>query len=128
MNTLYQVNIHHSFLHYHSVNPILHTAWLDNHAQSSESNTEKYYFDKKSKFLHTFVKFADGSLTNEYSSSNFPFFVFNNKLTFKIMWYQKLLYLETLLPILPDFFCNTKNISKLRHHPEYSFLLISQVK
>ncbi len=41
-----------------TVNPILHTAWLNSHALTSKSNTAKYYFGKKSSFLHTFLKFC----------------------------------------------------------------------
>jgi hypothetical protein len=37
-------------------NPILHTAWLNNHALTLKRNTEKYYFGEKSSFLHTFLK------------------------------------------------------------------------
>jgi hypothetical protein len=39
-------------------NPILHIAWLDNHALTLKSNSAKYYFNKKSRFLHTFLKFC----------------------------------------------------------------------
>ncbi len=39
-------------------NPILHTAWLDNHALTLKRNSAKYYFHEKSKFLHTFLKFC----------------------------------------------------------------------
>jgi hypothetical protein len=39
------------------VHPILHTAWLDNHALTLKSNTAKYYFGEKSSFLHTFLIF-----------------------------------------------------------------------
>jgi hypothetical protein len=38
------------------VNPILHTAWLDNHALTLRRNTAKFYFGEKSSFLHTFLK------------------------------------------------------------------------
>jgi hypothetical protein len=41
-----------------NVSPILHTAWLDNHALTLKRNSAKYYFHKKSKFLHTFLKFC----------------------------------------------------------------------
>jgi hypothetical protein len=34
-------------------NPILHTAWLNNHALTLKGNTAKYYFGEKSSFLHT---------------------------------------------------------------------------
>jgi hypothetical protein len=37
------------------VNPILHTAWLNNHALTLKRNTAKYYFGEKSSFLHTFL-------------------------------------------------------------------------
>jgi hypothetical protein len=37
-------------------NPILHTAWLHNHALTLKRNTAKYYFGQKSSFLHTFLK------------------------------------------------------------------------
>jgi hypothetical protein len=40
------------------LNPILHTAWLNNHALTLKSNTAKYYFCEKSSFLHTFLKFC----------------------------------------------------------------------
>ncbi len=36
-------------------NPILHTAWLNNHALTLKRNTAKYYFGEKSSFLHTFL-------------------------------------------------------------------------
>ncbi len=39
-------------------NPILLTAWLDNHALTLKSNSAKYYFYEKSRFLHTFLKFC----------------------------------------------------------------------
>jgi hypothetical protein len=39
-------------------NPILHTAWLDNHALTLKSNSAKYYFHEKSRSLHTFLKFC----------------------------------------------------------------------
>ncbi len=39
-------------------NPILHTVWLDNHALTLKSNSAKYYFHEKSRFLHTFLKFC----------------------------------------------------------------------
>jgi hypothetical protein len=38
------------------VNPILHTAWLNNYALTLKRNTAKYNFDEKSSFLHTFLK------------------------------------------------------------------------
>jgi hypothetical protein len=38
-------------------NPTLHTAWLDNHALTLKSNSAKYFFHEKSRFLHTFLKF-----------------------------------------------------------------------
>ncbi len=38
-------------------NPNLHNAWLDNHALILKSNSAKYYFYEKSRFLHTFLKF-----------------------------------------------------------------------
>jgi hypothetical protein len=37
-------------------NPILHTAWLNNHALTLKRNTAKYYFGEKSSCLHTFLK------------------------------------------------------------------------
>ncbi len=39
-------------------NPILHIAWLNNHALTLKSNTAKYYFGEKSSFLHTVLKFC----------------------------------------------------------------------
>jgi hypothetical protein len=39
------------------LNPILHTAWLDNHALTLKSNIANYFLGKKSSFLHTFIKF-----------------------------------------------------------------------
>jgi hypothetical protein len=39
-------------------NPILHTARLDNHALTLKSNSAKYYFHEKFRFLHTFLKFC----------------------------------------------------------------------
>jgi hypothetical protein len=41
---------------YHHLNPILHTAWLDNHALTLKRNTAKYNFFEKSSYLHTFVE------------------------------------------------------------------------
>ncbi len=38
------------------LNPILHTAWLNNHALTLKRNTAKYYFGEKSSVLHTFLK------------------------------------------------------------------------
>jgi hypothetical protein len=32
-------------------NPILHTAWLENHALTLKSNSAKYYFYEKSRFF-----------------------------------------------------------------------------
>ncbi len=40
------------------INPILHTAWLDNHALTSKRNSAKYYYHEKSRFLYTFLKFC----------------------------------------------------------------------
>ncbi len=37
-------------------NPILHTAWLNNHALALKRNTAKYFFGEKYSFLHTFLK------------------------------------------------------------------------
>jgi hypothetical protein len=39
-------------------NPILHTAWLDNHALTLKRISAKYYFHGKSRFLHTFLNFC----------------------------------------------------------------------
>jgi hypothetical protein len=33
------------------LNPILYTAWLNNHALTLKSNTAKYYFDEKTSFF-----------------------------------------------------------------------------
>ncbi len=33
------------------LNPILHTAWLDNHALTLKRNSAKYYFHEKSRFF-----------------------------------------------------------------------------
>jgi hypothetical protein len=41
---------------YLCVNPILHTAWLANHALTLKSISAKYYCYEKSRFLHTFLK------------------------------------------------------------------------
>jgi hypothetical protein len=38
------------------INPILHIAWLNNHALTLKRNTAKYYFGEKSSLLHTFLK------------------------------------------------------------------------
>jgi hypothetical protein len=35
--------------------PVLHTAWLNNHALTLKRSTAKYYFGEKSSFLHTFL-------------------------------------------------------------------------
>jgi hypothetical protein len=40
------------------INPILHTAWLDNHALTLKISSAKYYFYEKYRFLHTFLKFC----------------------------------------------------------------------
>ncbi len=40
------------------INPILHTAWLGNHALTLKRNSAKYYFHEKFRFLHTFLKFC----------------------------------------------------------------------
>jgi hypothetical protein len=46
-----------AWLSNHAVfNPILHTAWLANHALTLKSNSAKYYFHEKFRFLHTFLK------------------------------------------------------------------------
>jgi hypothetical protein len=38
-------------------NPIIHTAWLDNCALTLKSNSAKYYYHEKYRFLHsTFLK------------------------------------------------------------------------
>ena len=44
-------------------NPLLHTAWLDNHALTMKSNTEKYYYGKKSSVLHIPLKFCKPTMT-----------------------------------------------------------------
>ncbi len=44
-------------------NPILHTTWLESHALTLKNNTAKYYFNEKSSFLHTFLKFSPESRT-----------------------------------------------------------------
>jgi hypothetical protein len=49
-------------------NPILHTAWFDNHALTLKSNTAKYYFGEKSSFLHTFLNLV----VNQGNSSPVP--------------------------------------------------------
>jgi hypothetical protein len=54
-------------------NPILHTAWLDNHALPLKRNTAKYYFGEKSSCLHTFLKFAVYQEKFESSSRTFYF-------------------------------------------------------
>jgi hypothetical protein len=40
-------------------NPILHTAWLDNHALTFKSNAARYRIGENSSFLHTFLKFVE---------------------------------------------------------------------
>ncbi len=60
-------------------NPILYTAWLDNHAMTLKSNSAKYYFHEKSRFLHTFLKFKLSSKTFYFQSYN----------CFKILMYGK---------------------------------------
>jgi hypothetical protein len=35
-------------------NPILRTAWLENHATTLKNNTAKYYLVEKSNILHNF--------------------------------------------------------------------------
>jgi hypothetical protein len=34
----------------HTLNPVLHTVWLDNNTLTVRRNTEKYYFGEKSSF------------------------------------------------------------------------------
>ncbi len=51
-------------------NPILHTVWLDNHALTLKSNSAKYYFHEKSRFLHTFLKFCCESRKNKVKFKN----------------------------------------------------------
>ncbi len=50
-----QCNVIYSFIHAY---PILHTEWLDNQELTFKSNSAKYYFLEKSRFLHTFLKFC----------------------------------------------------------------------
>ncbi len=45
-----------SLINTNKLNPILHTAWLDNHALTLKSNAAKFYYHEKSGFLHTFLK------------------------------------------------------------------------
>ncbi len=52
--TKQDLRVEHFF--YIGFNPILHTAWLDNHALTLKSNTIKYCFGEKSCCLHTFQK------------------------------------------------------------------------
>ncbi len=52
-------------------NPILHTAWLDNHALTLKSNAAKYRIGEKSSFLHTFLKVIESQ--GIYNSSSNPF-------------------------------------------------------
>ena len=47
-----------AYLNKFAFNPIIHTVWLDNHALTLKSNSAKYYFHEKSRFLHTFLKFC----------------------------------------------------------------------
>jgi hypothetical protein len=61
--TLFRHKLYHLFSALHppslpSINPILHTAWLNNHALTLKRNTAKYYFGEKSSFLHTFLKIS----------------------------------------------------------------------
>jgi len=56
-----------------SFNPILHTEWLDNHALTLKSNSAKYYFHEKSRFLYTFLKFCCESRKFKLSSKTFYF-------------------------------------------------------
>jgi hypothetical protein len=34
------------------LNPILHTAWINNHALTLKGGSSKFYFGEKSSFLH----------------------------------------------------------------------------
>jgi hypothetical protein len=54
-------------------NPILHPAWLDNHALTLKSNSAKYYFHEKSRFLHTFQSFVVNQRKVKLSSKTFYF-------------------------------------------------------
>jgi hypothetical protein len=55
------------------LNPILHTAWLNNHALTLKSNTAKYYFGEKSSFLHTFLKICGESRKIKVKLKKFQF-------------------------------------------------------
>ncbi len=57
-NTCILHSLNHQLRHPKTLNPILHTAWLDNHALTFKRNTAKYYFHQKSRFLLTFVIFC----------------------------------------------------------------------
>jgi hypothetical protein len=56
---------------YSHFNPILHTAWLNNHALTLKRNTAKYYFGEKCSFLHTFLKICCESRKIEVKLKDF---------------------------------------------------------
>jgi hypothetical protein len=53
--------------------PILHTAWLENHALTLKRNTEKKYYFGKKIFLHTFLKLIVNQGKFRSSSKSFHY-------------------------------------------------------
>jgi hypothetical protein len=62
-NEMFCTYLQHTYFYYYNLNPILHTAWLDNHALTLKNTTANYNFGEKSSFLHTFLKFSSESRT-----------------------------------------------------------------
>jgi hypothetical protein len=55
-------------------NPILHTAWLDNHALTLKSNNAKYHIGEKSHFFaYLPIKIVENQ--GKYKSSSKPFYL-----------------------------------------------------
>jgi hypothetical protein len=67
------IKVKHLHITSFAINPILHTAWLDNHALNLKSNSAKYYFYEKSRFLHTFLNFVVNQGKFKSSSKSFYF-------------------------------------------------------
>ncbi len=80
-----------------TVNPILHTVWLENHALSLKCNTAKYYVGGKSEFLAYFPKMW--SWFNENVSQ------VQKNFTFKAISIWKKLYLMNRNPAMNCFKC-----------------------
>ncbi len=83
-------------------NPILHTAWLDNHALTLKRNTAKYYFGEKFSFLHTILKFKSSSKTFHFYFKKVNLIVWQPVMTcfkYKVYMYgsEAITYLNAIL-------------------------------